>query len=146
LKKEVAMARSNYPGNGINTPAAKAQREAYWRKAVERWKASGLAKSEFCKRDGLSDASLHWWIRQIERRDALRSRVRAPRTSVPKKAPAALIPVRVVKSAPPPAQKPLEVMVEGHIIRVVPDFDPETFRRIVEVLEGWPTLKEVQPC
>jgi hypothetical protein len=32
-------------------------------------------------------------------------------------------------------------MVEGHIIRVVPDFDPETFRRIVEVLEGWPTLK-----
>jgi hypothetical protein len=146
LKKEDAMARSNYPGNGINTPAARAQREEYWRRAVERWKASGLAKSVFCKREGLSDASLHWWIRQIEARDEAQRRVRAPRPPAPKKAPTTLIPVRVVNSAPPPARKPMEVMVGGHVIRVVPDFDPETFRRLVEVLEGWPTLKEVQPC
>jgi hypothetical protein len=141
------MAKSTYPTTGVNTPAARAQRETHWRRLIDRWKTSGLTKTAFCEREGHSGAALHWWIGEIDRRDHRRPR----RPAGPKLARAArtsFVPVRVVTPAPS-APRPIEVLVAGHVIRVVPDFDPETFRRIVHILEGWPTLAEVsgrKPC
>lgn len=45
------MANGEYPENGDNTPVARAQRETYWRRVIERWKSSGLPKTAFCERD-----------------------------------------------------------------------------------------------
>lgn len=141
------MAKSAYPTTGVNTPAARAQRETHWRRLIDRWKASGLSKTAFCQREGHSAAALHWWIGELDRRDH-----RPPRRSAgPKSAPAArtsFVPVRVVTPTPS-AQRPIEVLVAGRVIRVVADFDPETFRRVVHVLESWPPAAVVsgrKPC
>lgn len=44
------MAKSEYPENDDNTPAARAQREAHWRRVIERWKGSGPPQTTFCER------------------------------------------------------------------------------------------------
>jgi len=47
------MAKPIYPGTGDNTPATLAPRETYWRRLIERWRASGQPKSTFCEREGV---------------------------------------------------------------------------------------------
>jgi len=130
------MAKLTYPGTGDNTPAARAQRETYWRRLIERWQASGQPKSTFCEREGVSDASLHWWLRQIARRDGRQRPKSAPVSSPAKKpARASFVPLRVVATAPPEPQ-PLELVVAGRIIRVPPRFDPDLLGRLIAALEG----------
>ncbi len=135
------MAKTTYPDLGDNSPAARAQRETHWRRLVERWNASGLTKSTFCEREGISGASLHWWLRELERRNGRRPGFRSVDKSPAKKAPRPeFVPVQVVPSAAT-APKPVEVVVAGYVVRVIPDFDPETLRRLVALLEG-----EDEPC
>jgi hypothetical protein len=136
------MARTTYPDNGDNTPAARAQRETYWRRIIERWKASGLPKTTFCSREGVGHSAFYWWLEELDRRDG---KPKTPRTArrklaVPKRR--GFVPVTVVTSKPPTRQ-PIEVLVAGQVIRVIPDFDPETFMRLVAVLEGQPLASEV---
>jgi len=128
------MAEPKYPGTGENTPAARAQRETYWRRLAERWKASGLPKSTFCEREGVSDASLHWWLRELDRRDGRgkRVRVKKPSPSIPA---ARFVPLKVVPSTRPVATI-LELVVAGQVVRVPPNFDAEALRRLVACLEG----------
>lgn len=126
------MAKADYPGTGDNSPGARAQRETHWRRVVERWRASGLAKSAFCAREGISDASLHWWLREISRRDAQGKP--APTMSAPKRVRrprAAFVPVRVMASAQPA----LELVVAGKVLRVPAGFDPDALRRLLACLE-----------
>lgn len=135
------MAKTTYPGLGDNSPAARAQRETHWRRLVERWKASGQPKSMFCEREGISDASLHWWLRELERRSGRRPGFRPPQKPPAKKAPRPeFVPVQVVPSLQA-AVKAVELVVAGYVVRVVPDFDPETLRRLLDLLEG-----EGEPC
>ncbi len=147
------MATGDYPENGNNTPAARAQRETHWRRIIERWKASGLPKTTFCEREGVAHSAFHWWLGELCRRDGKPLRRRPPKKV---KAPApsprprpGFVPVRVV-ARKPAARQPIEVLVAGQVIRVVPDFDPETFMRLVAVLEGQPLASEVtmesDPC
>jgi len=54
---------------------AKSQRdlakEAYWRKVLKRFSASGLSVREFCKREQLTESAFYAWRRTIgERNDA----------------------------------------------------------------------------
>jgi hypothetical protein len=133
--KEEAMAKPTYPTIGDSSPAARAQRETYWRRQSDRLKASGLSKSEFCRREGLSPAALHWWTGEIRRRDGSSEKVRAQKRPPRPGAARAFVPVRV-KQIIPPSQKPVEVVVAGYVVRVLPDFDPETLRRLVALLEG----------
>lgn len=135
------MAKTTYPGMGDNSPAARAQRETHWRRVIERWKASGLPKSTFCEREGLSDASLHWWLGELARRNGCRPGFRPAEKSPAKKAPRPeFVPVQVVPSFQA-AVKAVELVVAGYVVRVVPDFDPETLRRLLDLLEG-----EGDPC
>jgi hypothetical protein len=127
------MAKVTYPGTGDNTPAARAQRETYWRRLIDRWRASGQPKSTFSAREGVSDASLHWWLREIARRDGRgRPRVAAPAPKKPDRP--KFVPLRVVAS---PAQdpRPFELVVAGKIIRVPSGFDPDALRRLIAALE-----------
>lgn len=129
------MAKLTYPTIGDNTPAARAQRETYWRRLVDRWKASGLPKTTFCEREGISDASLHWWLGQLARRDGQRRGSAPPKAKQIRAKRTAFVPVQVLV-APQPPPRAVEVLVAGHVIRVMQDFDPETFRRLVALLEG----------
>jgi len=135
------MAKTTYPDLGDNTPAARAQRETHWRRLVDRWKASGLPKSTFCEREGISDASFHWWLRELERRSGRRPGLRPPQRPPAKKAPRPeFVPVQVVPALQA-AVKAVELVVAGYVVRVVPDFDQETLRRLLDLLEG-----EGEPC
>jgi hypothetical protein len=133
------MTKLPYPKPGVNTPQAKAQREAYWRDIVRRWKASGLSKWDYCRGKKFTSAALHYWIKEIQRRDS--SRVRPGPMPTPKPAvstPASFVPVRVV-GASQPVPEPIEILVGSHAVRVRPGFDPEALREVVRALE-------VQPC
>jgi hypothetical protein len=133
--KEEAMAKSTYPTTGDSSPVARAQRETYWRRQIERCKASGLGKSEFCRREKISPAALHWWTGEIRRRYGRSESIGAQKMPTRQTRASAFVPVRV-KQLIPPSQKPVEVVVAGYVVRVIPDFDPETLRRLVALLEG----------
>jgi transposase len=128
------MPKLPYPPSGLNTPQAKAQREAFWRDVIRGWKASGLSMTEFCKGENLSAASLHYWIGEIRRRDekGARTRSSAPKPAATTKT--SFVPVRVVGSARKSAE-PIEIVVGGHTIRVRAGFDPEALRQVVRALE-----------
>jgi transposase len=122
-----------YPKSGINTPQAKAQREVFWRNVIRRWKLSGLPKTEFCNRESVSSASLHYWMKELRRRDG--SRVRPmPKPTAPAKP--SFVPVRVVDRARP--MEPIELVVGGHTLRLRAGFDPEALRQVVRALEVRP--------
>lgn len=129
------MAKRTYPGTGDNTPAARAQRETHWRRLIGRWRASGLAKSVFCQREGVSDASLHWWLAEISRRDGRGPKLTRTSTPAKKRAPTGFVPLRVIPARPPELQ-PFELVVAGQIVRVPPAFDSEALRRLIDTLEG----------
>jgi hypothetical protein len=48
---------------------------------INRWRASGLSRKEFCQREGLNFHSLQWWIYRGKRRPvrAAKKSVAAPR-------------------------------------------------------------------
>lgn len=129
------MAKKTYPGTGDNTPAARAQRETHWRRLIGRWRASGLAKSVFCGREGVSDASLHWWLAEIARRDGRGPRLARTSTPAKKRVQPAFVPLRVIPNRPAELQ-PFELVVAGQVVRVPPAFDPEALRRLIDTLEG----------
>jgi hypothetical protein len=131
------MANRTYPGTGDNTPAARALRETHWRRLIGRWRESGLAKSVFCGREGVSDASLHWWLAEIARRDGRGPRLARTSTPAKKHGPPGFVPLRIVPARTPELQ-PFELVVAGQIVRVPPAFDPEALRRLIDALEGHP--------
>jgi hypothetical protein len=134
------MTKNGYPKLGTRTPEAKAQREAHWRAVLNRWRVSGLAKTEFARREQISSDLLGWWHAEIQKRDRARRRpapaARSRRADAPR--PTAFVPVRVVEPASAPSPAALEILAGGHTVRVRPGFDSETLRRLVGVLEERP--------
>lgn len=47
-------------------------KEFFWRKALERYRKSGLSPTEFCKREELPREGFYWWKTEIGKRDDLR--------------------------------------------------------------------------
>ena len=45
-----------------------------WRKRFQRQAASGLSVVAFCRREGISPASYHWWKRQLAAESGQRNR------------------------------------------------------------------------
>lgn len=133
------MAKVTYPRSGTRTPEAKARREAHWRRVLERWRASGLPKTEFARKEGISPDVLGWWQAELRRRDRTQRRTNgsARRRSAPARQPA-FLPVRVVEPNPPPSPAALEILAGGHTVRIRPGFDAETLKRLVAVLEDRP--------
>ena len=131
------MTKLPYPKSGINTPQAKAQREAFWRDVIRRWKSSGLTKTEFCDGESVSSASLHYWLKELRRRDGNRVWPQPTPPSTPA-APAkpSFVPGRVVDRARP--AEPIELVVGSHTLRLRAGFDPEALRQVVRALEVRP--------
>jgi len=128
-----------YPGHGDRTPAAQAQRETYWRQVVDRCHKSGLTRSAFCRREGINDNALTWWVRVLRERDGTRPPA-AGAKSIPRHRPrSAFVPVRVVPTVPVSGAGSMEVVARGgRVVRVQPGFDPALLQRVVAALESLP--------
>jgi len=123
---------------------------AEWALLIDQWRQSGLSLPAFCQRHGLSRGSMQNWVykpelkRAVEEarreaRDAESSPVGRPRRSA---STPAFLPVRVTEvtaMSPSPDRTGIEILL-GTDRRVVVgmDFDSETLRRVVAVLEGRP--------
>lgn len=128
---------STYPRAGDRTPSACAQREEHWRRIVARQEQSGLTQAAFCRREGLKKNALSWWARELRKRDGDRAPTKVSHR--PKAKRASFIPVRVIQTAPRNGTSPVEVLTRsGHVVRLQPDFDPATLRKVVAALEGQP--------
>lgn len=128
-----------YPGHGDRTPAAQAQRETHWRRVVDRCRKSGLTRSTFCRREGINENALTWWVGVLRERDGARRPVAAAKPKQRHRPRPAFIPVRVIEAAPAASAAPLEVVARGgRVVRIPPGFDPTTLRRVIATLEELP--------
>ena len=128
------MAKGNTPGRNGSRPTP---REAHWRGVLRAWETSGLSQKEFCRRKGHSFTSFHHWRQEIRRRDALRRRQERRGLRHAQNPPPLpdFAPVRVIST---PARPPwaLEIaLADGKAVRVAPEADPETLRKVLAVLE-----------
>lgn len=92
-----------------------------WQQRLERFQRSGLTVAAFCRREGVSVASLYAWKRRL-RDGTSHLTPAAPR----------LVPVRLV---PPPASTPVElVLPSGWLLRFPPGCDPAWLRQLLDLL------------
>jgi transcriptional regulator with XRE-family HTH domain len=98
------------------------QSRAIWAKRVERWKRSGLTGAEFAAQLGVKEATLRHWKWQLERRG---------------KSPSAeFIEVVAAPDALTVEPRALEVVVGALRVVVPVDFDEDTLRRLLRVVES----------
>lgn len=120
---------------GQAMPAWEPRRGQRWSRSdgeamVAAFEGSGMSVAEFARRHGLVDQRVHWWLTR-----------RRPRSKS-----LAFAPVRLVDSRREPLPSSVGVATSaggvevilrtGRVIRVGSEFDAETLRRVVEVLEG----------
>ena len=94
--------------------------------------SSGMRRSEFCKSRGLSFSTLDRHLKNLKKRRWKRRRSLASSAG-------RLVPVELAARKSPKQQEPscaLAVLLPGgHRIEVHPDFDTNTFERLVSALE-----------
>jgi|MudIll2142460700_1097286.scaffolds.fasta_scaffold29883_4 transposase-like protein len=99
------------------------------RRVLARWERSGLALSEFARRQGIAPSTLGWW-RYVFRHAGRRG------TPSPPRARARFVEVKR-DEAPSASPAVLEVVLRtGQVLRVPADFDVARLRAVVTALEG----------
>jgi hypothetical protein len=117
-------------------------KEKHWRGIIQRHQSSGLSVHAFCEREGLKVANLHWWRRELNRRDRDKTTSHprpSAQPSTPPSVPPVFLPVRVVETTVEPSRLtiPIEILLpEGPTVRVPVGFDRRTLGDILAVLEG----------
>lgn len=102
-------------------------RESFWRKAVERQRASGLSAKEFSEREGFNEGTFSWWRTQIAKRD------RAAGVVQP------FVPVVCEKDAEPPKAANgavAEIDLDARVLRIFNGVEVATLRSLLEALRG----------
>lgn len=90
-----------------------------WAKRVDQWRRSGLTAKQFAARAGISARSLSWWKWQL---------ARGARTAPP---------VVEVVGTLSRSVGPFELVLDERVqVRIPADFDPESLRRLLAVLEA----------
>lgn len=113
-----------------------------WWSHFQSWRTSGLSAKEFCQREDIPYRAFGRWKRKFLK--ALPDRA-AYAPTVPDDA-ISMIPVRVIESETQPAafaepsavQEPasFEIVLPSELrLRVPPDFDPDSLRRLIQTLE-----------
>jgi len=109
-----------------------ADRQQYWREAIERQQASGQSMVAFCAREGLSPASFHAWKRRFRR----------PRGKTGKAAKQALVPVQIVGDA----LGRLEVQWPDGVVLRAQGCDMQTIGAAVAALSASPSTRRMRRC
>jgi len=111
------------------------EKEAFWRRVLDRQRRSGLSVRGFCLREGVSVASFYSWRRKIFERDAQRGEAANSR-------PQGLVPVEVISGEAISPSRPmtgasntLEIITpEGLTLRFDARTRPETVAVLVDVI------------
>ncbi len=129
------------------------EKDAFWRLVVDEYQRSGLTVREFCRKEGVSEPSFHYWKRVLKERDRevhaatnnrsskrasrkrLTSRNRKKQTSV---GPTSFVPVEVVTSTIPPSPQLAIRTPAGFIIDLPPTVDIGRLGQVLEVLAMQP--------
>ena len=102
------------------------RKERFWRRAIKRWRQSGLTAQAFCTENGLSQASLYAWQRILAQRDA-------------ETVPFAQVHLLSDKTNGPCATTDNTafelVLANGRMLRISTDFDAPALRRLLPLLE-----------
>jgi transposase-like protein len=115
-------------------------KERHWRQVIRQWKQSGLSVREFCDWQGVSEASLYAWRRELADRDP-------PSGGASSKARSELspagqfVPVRVLADTPFPGESSpvLEVLLPSGVrLRVPAGCTRQTLADVIAVLESRP--------
>jgi transposase-like protein len=120
-----------------------AEKEAFWRLALDEHRASGQSVRAFCKQESLSEASLYAWRKELERRD----RVQEAGENCGSQQPPAMIPVSVVgevaqvesshvsSTASPASACSLEVLTpSGFTLRFDHHIEPAKLRVLLQAV------------
>src|ERR1700683_707717 len=109
--------------------ARKRRSRAEVQELVAEFVSSGMRRSEFCRSRGLSFGTLNRHLKKQRRKGKIRKSSGVGR----------LVPVELAARKSPTQQKPscglAVVLSGGRRIEVHPDFDTNTFERLVSVLE-----------
>ena len=98
-------------------------RADFWREHLLRCDASGQSAAAYCRDNGLSAPSFHWWKHKLN-------------SSCP---PPILFAEVAVESLPSREDAAVEILLtSGRVARVRPGFDAPTLARVLAVLEERP--------
>jgi hypothetical protein len=120
-------------------------KEQFWRDMLLRWQRSEQTIRHFCSEHGLGEQSFYTWRRTIAQRDQQNAAVQHDRPTVCQAATAddgptdlpAFVPLRVTPAA---LSGQLELVTgPGRVIRIPPDFDAATLRKLLAILEEGPS-------
>lgn len=128
------------------------KKERFWRQVIGRQAKSGQSIRGFCLKRGVSEASFHFWRKELAKRDgeSRRSRSGSPRhptakTSRPsRQSPssgsrqATFVPVRVASSSELHASTAtIEIALpSGYLVRVGSSVDSEALSKVISALEA----------
>ncbi len=119
--------------NAKSPPPPVTERECFWSALIEERAASGKSLRDFAAEKGVVASTLAWWGSEMKRREARRAGRPVPRRSKRKPKPIPLIPVTVAESS---VNSVFEVALPGGAaVRVPGNFDADSLRRLVAVLE-----------
>jgi hypothetical protein len=115
---------------------SRADRQQYWREAIERQQASGQSIVGFCAKEGLSPASFHAWKRRLRWR---------PKLETGRAAKQALVPVQIVGDAPTGLGR-LEVQWPDGVVLRAQGCDMQTIGAAVAALSASPSTRRMRRC
>lgn len=110
-------------------------RQWYWRRVIERQRASGESIVGFCAREKLSPASFHAWKRRLRQ---------ARHETGQKATEQALVPVQIVGD-PQSGFGKLEVQWPGGVVLRIQGFDAQTIGAVVAALSA-PMARRARRC
>jgi hypothetical protein len=102
-------------------------KEAFWRKTLTRFAASGLSVREFCKRERLTEGSFYFWRRTLGQRDR-------PQKSGKRRPPVAFVPAVVTEALPSCPSITLE-LAGGQVLRFPESISAERVAELVQALQ-----------
>jgi transposase-like protein len=111
-------------------------KERFWRGILRRWDSRKQTVREFCAEHGVSEPSFYSWRRTIADRDQ-QAAARQVFTPSAEDLPA-FVPLKV--TAPTPSSMLEVVVAPKRVVRIPPEFDAATLRRLLSLLE------EAPPC
>lgn len=107
-------------------------KEFFWRKALGRYRQSGLNPTEFCKREGLPREGFYWWRTEIGKRDELRDAAADSNDT--------FLPLAVLQSTerghcPREAEVLAELDIEKRVLRIFNCADSNTLLSLLRALK-----------
>lgn len=114
-------------------PKRSAMKEEFWRKALARFKSSGLSRAKFCQGEGFNVHTFDYWRVTLAERDREVKRAeRKPRDAAPD-----FVPVVVTQDMRPAAEPNIiaEIAFCGGSMRLLSGIDSELVREIVRTLQ-----------